>query len=83
MSIIEDQARSRKVSALVETLAQAGATAAGMEFFTPSAWQLAADCANVRTPSEQTSRQVIAALQLRETPVDDPFASFDHDEVAA
>lgn len=71
--IIQDRARARKVSALVETLTAAGATAAGLEFFTDSAWQLAADCAGVRIPSEQTRAAVVQALELREQTDVDPF----------
>ena len=79
--MIQDRARARKVSALVETLSAAGATAAGLEYFTDAAWQLAADCAGVRAPSQRTCELVVSALELREQPDVDPFAGLD--EVAA
>lgn len=78
----EHRARAVKVQQLVEALTQANATCGALRHFTDSAWQLAAQCANVNPPSEQTIALVIRTFELRErTASDDPFVGLD--EVAA
>ena len=73
-TIIADQARALKASALVERLHEAGATAATIPHLDEDGWDIAAQAARVRAPSPATRALVRRWFTDREQPVVDPFA---------
>ena len=72
-SIIADQRRALKASALVEQLHLAGATADVIPFLDEDAWTQAAQAAGVPAPSDRTRALVAGWFADREQPAVDPF----------
>lgn len=77
----EAKARQRKAIALTDCALSAydgeGFTVEDVENFTDGQWQMLADCAGVRPPSEVTKALVISSMKVRLAPVvtaDDVFA---------
>ena len=69
MNEYEKQARERKAIALIDTAMSAydgeGFSAEDIEAFTDAQWELLADCAGVRPPSEVTKALVISSTVIR------------------
>lgn len=65
----EKQARERKAIALIDTAMSAydgeGFSAEDLGAFTDAQWELLADCAGVRPPSEVTKALVISSVRVR------------------
>ena len=68
-SEFERQARQRKAIALIDTAMSAydgeGFSAEDLENFTDAQWEVLADCAGVRPPSEVTKALVISSVRVR------------------
>jgi hypothetical protein len=77
MTIIEQQSRALKASALVAALHESGATSASVTHLDDACWRTAAQAAGVRPPSPTTRALVARWFVEREQPVDDPFADLD------
>ena len=69
MNDFERHARERKAIALIDTAMSAydgeGFSAEDLEAFTDAQWELLADCAGVRPPSEVTKALTISSLKVR------------------
>lgn len=65
----EKRARERKAIALIDTAMSAydgeGFSAEDLENFTDAQWELLADCAGVRSPSEVTKALVVSSVRVR------------------
>lgn len=65
----EKRARERKATALIDTAMTAydgeGFSVEDLENFTDAQWDLLADCAGVRPPSEVTRALTISSLKVR------------------
>lgn len=68
-SEFERHARQRKAIALIDTAMSAydgeGFSAEDLEAFTDAQWELLADCAGVRPPSEVSKAMTISAVRVR------------------
>ena len=68
-SEFERHARQRKAIAMIDTAMSAydgeGFSAEDIEAFTDAQWELLADCAGVRPPSEVTRALVISSVRVR------------------
>ena len=69
MNDFERHARERKATALIDTAMSAydgeGFSTEDLEAFTDAQWELLADCAGVRPPSEVTRAIVISSVRVR------------------
>lgn len=75
-NIFEQRNRARKVAKLVDVLDAAHESAQTVRAMTDDQWQIAADTADVYSPSHKTREQVIRLFAVREQPAD-PFEGLD------